>query len=125
MVKGASRLEAGSPTKRRECWPMGESTWGEADLHGRQRGSKQTAQGTGGMCLRGFNVVFIIVVHIIYPLIKSRQPNQDNAMGLKREQEVCRLPCAKAARLDPGVARTGRTGRTGHSKTCIGGAGGE
>lgn len=90
-------------------------------MHGRQRGSKQTGQGTGGMCLRGFNVVFIIVVHIIYPLIKSQQPNQDNAMGFKREQE----PCAKAARLDPGVARTGRTGRTGHSKTCIGGAGGE
>lgn len=90
-------------------------------MHGRQRGSKQTGQGTGGMCLRGFNVVFIIVVHIIYPLIKSQQPNQDNAMGFKREQE----PCAKAARLDPGVAKTGRTGRTGHSKTCIGGAGGE
>ena len=98
----------------------GVKAWGEADLHIRQRGSKQAGQSTGDMCLRGLNVVFIIVVYIIYPLIKSQQPNYDNAMGFKGEQEVCRLPCAKAASLDPGVARTGRTGRTGQSKTCRG-----
>lgn len=61
-------------------------------MHGRQRGSKQTAQGTGGMCLRGFNVVFIIVVHIIYPLIKAGNPTKTMQWDSKESKRSVGCP---------------------------------
>ena len=70
----------------------GESTWGKLicakdKVDPKRRDRAQTACATGGSTL--FSLLLFI---LFYPLTQSQQPNYDNAVGFKREQEVCRLP---------------------------------
>lgn len=68
----------------------------------------------------GFNVVFIIVVHIIY-IKKASNPTKT----MQWDSKESKSPVLRQLIWIQVWPELGRTGRTGHSKTCIGGAGGE